>query len=140
MISSFGNQIRIMNDNKDKFYYDKKLFTEIKNMNERPELKAGNIVEKENGKRGLVIQTSDNHLAIYWFDKNNGTMAYSSTEKYQLDSFKISKICTGVNLINTNRGLFQSIYMVNQGNPIWEKKQIFEVTLQEIADKFGVTT
>lgn len=142
VIKASGNTIRIINDMGDEWNYEKFRFEDMKEDSTlMPAITAGNIIELKDGTRGLVIKTPNHRQYVYWFDKS-GRMTSTSSSINKKGSelparVDIVKIYEGITNERPFAAMSNHIYSLQK--TLWEKKKTLEVTLKEVADKFGVT-
>ena len=104
---------------------------------EKQDIQLGMVVEYHCGKKALVISVNDEVL----FSDNNGYMRlkdyddnllvvdrHSDSGKWDID--KVFKVTLGCSLDTMLRGAFLKL--------LWERQKEIELTMDEIADKFGI--
>lgn len=129
---------KIINDSGNKAIYYKWRF-EKSMTDEQPEIKTGNIIELNDGTRGLVVETPTKNKFVYFYKKDyNQYGIIRSGSNLNHIKEKIVKIYEGITDQDPYVGLDYNIYRAYQVL-IWEQKPKVTVTLQEIADKFGIT-
>lgn len=103
----------------------------------KDELKSGMSIMLRDGRKGLLVDV-DGCLAIQYEDSWDEISYYSydltSTRPFvngkDFDIVAVYKCGCGACLIRENLCL--------KDNLIWERKEPTEITMQEIADKFGI--
>lgn len=104
----------------------------------KSDLKLGMVVEYRCGEKALVISVNDEVL----FSDNNGFMRLKdynddllvidrhndSDDKWDID--KIFKVTLGCSINTMLKGCFLK--------PLWERQKEVELTMDEIAEKFGI--
>lgn len=104
----------------------------------KSDLKTGMVVEYRNGSRRLVLRDyqgtgEDLLIGDRWssFNFYNEDLTYSSGDK----DYDIMKVYVAINYCDT-------LYLLDSKcckcRVVWERKEIKEVTLEQIAEKFGV--
>lgn len=99
----------------------------------KSDLRSGMILELRNGQLGILIQTRLGLLIQ--FDNS-----WDSLEDYNLDlTAKIDRDCDVFKVKQINSETFIIRKNLNRAKTIWNREeQPIELTIDEIADKFGV--
>lgn len=97
------------------------IFKEVKNMNKRPEIKAGMLIETASNYKYLVVPNEHGELVGFGI-----TVTWCS----DFNNLNIIKIGYPKCYYNSNKTDF--------GKVIWEKPNEVILTMDEIAEKFGV--
>ena len=130
-------------------YNDRELVTNVEEFLERAAKLRGftykrKDIMKINGveiKTGMVIKTKEENNVIYTYivfpllNNTLGVMAYDKTSWDTIENFitfKYSKIIAIYDLIPAKSNFLYT------GKLLWDKSKEVELTMQEIADKFGV--
>ncbi len=103
----------------------------------KSKLKSGMSVKLRNGEMGLVMDIDG--IKIIQFENNWKTLDYgynqdlkiNTTDASALDIMEVYRILNYDCVIRKN--------LCKPENLIWKRKEVTELTMQEIADKFGVS-
>ena len=107
----------------------------------KSELKSGMVVENRRGKRGIVFLNSCNGDVIgggeYSWDE--GTWGPLDNFDDDLKSFLGNVAYDIVKVYNPNSNrYFGQISGMSNSDLIWERVDIVELTMEDIAEKFGI--
>lgn len=106
---------------------------------EKKDLQLGMVVEKRNGNRGLVVGVMINHqMTSIILDEFGFEYVHAYTDDLKIPRMSFMDI---VKVYDARKyfGLgYDCIIQTNDLPLLWERHEVIEVTLQEVAEKFGV--
>ena len=104
---------------------------------QKSDLKSGMSVKLRNGEKGLIVDVNNIKIIQYVDDWDNLNASYTTDLKYSSNSN-----LAGYDIMEVYRILnYDCVIRENLCKPenlIWKRKEVTELTMQEIADKFGV--
>jgi hypothetical protein len=107
----------------------------------KSDLRTGMMIETRNGKKALVMLGCDDGDNLVCVDMNDDSTTYCPLRFYN-ENLKISAMnCTEDDIVKVYRSL-PNCEMVSfkqtSKDLIWERKEFVEITMDQIAEKFGI--